>query len=99
MIHLKRSEAVADTEGMGGIRISVRQWSVAVTLLVCGADLLIANRLRADAFARQVPATEIPEAAEQQERQLLAKTRRAGAAWMNATNMLGGRSVAEMASS
>jgi alpha-beta hydrolase superfamily lysophospholipase len=85
-LHAIPSEAVADTEGMGGTRISVRQWSVAVTLLVCGADLLIANRLRADAFARQVPTTEIPEAAEQQERQLLAKTRRAGAAWMHATN-------------
>jgi uncharacterized protein len=67
-------------------RISVRHLSVAGTLLVCGADLLIANRLRADAFARQVPATEISEAAEQRERQMLARTRRAGAAWMHETN-------------
>jgi alpha-beta hydrolase superfamily lysophospholipase len=71
---------------MGERRISVRHLSVAGTLLVCGADLLIANRVRADAFARQIPDTEISEVAGQQERQLLARTRRAGAAWMQETN-------------
>jgi alpha-beta hydrolase superfamily lysophospholipase len=71
---------------MGGRRISVRHLSVAGTLLVCGADVLIANRLRADAFARPVLAAEIPEAEEQRERQLLARTRRAGATWMHETN-------------
>jgi uncharacterized protein len=71
---------------MGGRRISVRHLSVAGTLLVCGADLLIANRLRADAFARPAPAAEISDAEEQRERQLLARTRRAGAAWMQETD-------------
>jgi uncharacterized protein len=71
---------------MDGTRISVRHLSVAGALLVCGADLLIANRLRADAFARPAPAAEISDAEEQRERQLLARTRRAGAAWMHETN-------------
>ena len=71
---------------MRKIRISVRHLSVTGTLLFCGADLLVANRLRADAFARQVPDTEISEAAGQRERQLLARTRRAGAAWMHTTS-------------
>jgi uncharacterized protein len=71
---------------MGERRISVRWLSVAGTLLVCGADLLIANRLRADAFARPASAAEISDAEEQRERRLLARTRRAGAAWMQETN-------------
>jgi alpha-beta hydrolase superfamily lysophospholipase len=48
--------------------------------------MFIANRLRADAFARQVPDAEISEAAGQPEKQLLVRTRRAGAAWMHETN-------------
>ncbi len=77
---------------------SVRHLSVAGTLLVCGADVLIANRLRADAFARPAPAAEISDAEERKEPRLV-WTRRAGAAWMHETIMLDGRSVAEMASS
>jgi pimeloyl-ACP methyl ester carboxylesterase len=60
--------------------------SVAGTLLACGADMLIADRLRAGAFARQTPDAEISEAACPREKQLLERTRRAGAAWMHKTD-------------
>ena len=73
---------------MRALRISVRHLPVAGVLLVCGANVLIANRLRADAFARPVAAAEISEAEEQRERQLLARTRRAGAAWIRETGHL-----------
>lgn len=67
------------------MRITVRYSSVAGTLLAFGADMLIENHLRAAAFARQIPDAEIPEAAGPREKRLLARTRRAGAAWMHKT--------------